>query len=204
VISGYLELLADDLAAGTTGEDAQVWIERSRESAARMATLVGDLLVYASSGAGASEPERVELEPVLGAALQDLSVLLAETGAHVESEVSGAVSGSPVELRRVLQNLVANAVRHGGTSAPEVRVHSARRGTEVEICVSDNGVGVPEADLQRVFGMFERVAGQPSPGTGLGLAVCRRLVERAGGRIWMERNQGPGVTVHVVLPAART
>ncbi|MEA2592656.1 MAG: hypothetical protein QOD62_2487, partial [Actinomycetota bacterium] len=105
------------------------------------------------------------------------------------------------EMRRVLQNLVANAVRHGGGKAPEVRIRSVPRADTVELCVSDDGVGVPEADLRRVFGMFERVAGQPSPGTGLGLAVCRRLVERSGGRIWMERNRGPGVTVHVVLPA---
>jgi signal transduction histidine kinase len=200
-ISGYLELLADDLASGSVGDEAQQWIDRTRGSAARMATLVGDLLVYARAGAGAVTREAVDLDDVLGQVRHDLGALLDETGARIEAERLGRVLGSPVELRRVLQNVLTNAVRYGGDGTPVVRIHSEQRPGEVEVCVADNGVGVAEADLERVFGMFERVAGQPYPGTGLGLAVCRRLVERGGGHIWMEPNRGAGVSVHIVLPA---
>jgi signal transduction histidine kinase len=196
VIAGYLELLDDDLAGGTTDVDARDWIERSRASAARMATLVGDLLEYA----GAIEPEPVDLDEVLGQALQDLQALVRERGARVESETLGRALASPVGMRQVLQNLIANAVRYAGADPAVVRISTEQHPDHVELCVADNGSGVPEGDLDRVFGMFERVADQPYPGTGLGLALCRRLVERVGGRIWMERNRGPGVTVTVALP----
>ncbi|HEX7167506.1 MAG TPA: HAMP domain-containing sensor histidine kinase, partial [Acidimicrobiales bacterium] len=75
-------------------------------------------------------------------------------------------------------------------------------GSVAEIVVCDNGPGVPEEQLARVFGLFERIEGSPYPGTGVGLAICRRVVEHRGGRIWMERNDGPGVSVHVRLPVA--
>jgi signal transduction histidine kinase len=109
--------------------------------------------------------------------------------------------GAPVELRRVLQNLVANSLKYRGDDPPVIRLSATRTPGWVSVCIADDGIGVPETDLRRVFGMFERVEGQPYPGTGLGLAVCRRLVERAGGQIWMERNRGRGVSVTFTLPA---
>jgi signal transduction histidine kinase len=119
-------------------------------------------------------------------------------------EALGRVRAVPLDVDRVLQNLIANALKYRGEDAPLIVIDARRRDGVVEVSVCDNGRGVPEADLERVFGRFERVAGEPYPGTGLGLAVCRRLVERAGGRIWMARNApGSGVTVHFTLPAAR-
>ena len=193
VITGYLELLADELDGGLSGP-ARGWIEKATSSAGRMEALVADLLAYARTGAGTFAPEPVDLDEALGAALADVDRM----DADVRAERLGVAMGAPNELRRVFQNLVGNAVKYGGTS---VRISSERSPGFVAVKVSDNGIGVPEGDLRRVFGMFERVEGQPYPGTGLGLAVCRRLVERAGGHIWMERNRSGGVSVTFTLPA---
>jgi signal transduction histidine kinase len=193
VITGYLELLAEELDGGLS-EQAQAWIQKATSSAGRMEALVADLLAYARTGAGTFDPEPVDLDDAFTTALADVD----QAEADVRAERLGVAMGAPTELRRVFQNLVGNAVKYGGTS---VRVSAERSPGFVAVKVADNGIGVPEGDLRRVFGMFERVEGQPYPGTGLGLAVCRRLVERAGGHIWMERNRAGGVSVTFTLPA---
>jgi signal transduction histidine kinase len=200
VITGYLELLADELGDSLNAE-ARTWIERANGSAGRMEALVSDLLLYARAGNGTFTPETVDLDEILTAALADLGMLVKEADADIGSNRLGPALGAPVELRRVFQNLLANALKYRGDSPPTVRVSAERTPGSVAVSVSDNGIGVPDDDLQRVFGMFERVEGQPYPGTGLGLAVCRRLIERAGGKIWMEGNRQRGVTVTFTLPA---
>ena len=196
VITGYLELLADEVPG--LGDDPRSWIDKATASAGRMEALVADLLVYARTGAGTFAPEPVDLDVAAAAALADLDRAVQDADADVRVDHLGVALGTPNELRRVFQNLVGNAVKYGSTA---VRVTAERTPGWVAVCVSDNGIGVPEGDLRRVFGMFERVEGLPYPGTGLGLAVCRRLVERAGGHIWMERNRAGGVSVTFTLPA---
>jgi signal transduction histidine kinase len=113
------------------------------------------------------------------------------------------VHAVPLDVERIVQNLLANALKYRSDEPPCILVDAVHTDDEVEISVSDNGRGVGTPDLDRVFGRFERVGGGPYPGTGLGLAVCRRLVDRGGGRIWMARNDPePGVTVRFTLPAA--
>jgi signal transduction histidine kinase len=201
VVAGYLELLTDE-AAGGLSEQARQWVSRATDAAARMEELVAGLLVYSRAGTGVLEPEVVDLDEVLAAATHDLGALVRASGGAVRAEPLGPAMGSPLELRRVLQNVVGNALKYRGEAPPVVTVSASRAGGWVTLHVADDGIGVGEDDLARVFGMFERVEGQPYPGTGLGLAVSRRLVERTGGRIWMERNDGAGVTVHLTLPAA--
>lgn len=198
VITGYLELLADE-AGDALGERPRAWIQRTLETAGRMDALVADLLLYARSAAGVYRPEVVDLDEVLATALADVATGTA--GADIHAETLGTAFAAPDEVRRIFQNLIGNAVKYRGEEPLHVRLHAEHTPGWVQVCVRDNGVGVAETDLRRVFGMFERVDGQPSPGTGLGLAVCRRLVERAGGHIWMERNRDSGVTVAFTLPA---
>src|SRR6185436_8547130 len=118
-----------------------------------------------------------------------------ESGATVHHESLPAVKATLIEVTQILQNLVGNAVKYRADASPVIDVDAVATGADVIVAVTDNGRGVPEDQLERVFGMFERLEGDPFPGTGLGLAVCRKLVERLGGRIWMERNEGSGVTV---------
>jgi signal transduction histidine kinase len=204
VIAGYLELLADE-RGDLLDEEARSWIERASVSAQRMSAMITDLLVYARAGVEAEEPSSVDLGVAVTRALDAVGALVRESGAVIRHEgARAAVCAVPLDVDRVLQNLVANAIKYRSERVPDITIDAETNDGTVEISVRDNGRGVAEDDLQRVFGRFERLGGEPYPGTGLGLAVCRRIVERAGGRIWMERNDpDDGVTVSFTLPAAR-
>jgi signal transduction histidine kinase len=203
VLAGYLELLSDELGDGA-GEEARRWIERAGAATERMSSMIADLLTYARAGSGGGEREVLRLDDVLATALRSVEVTLRESGGSVETNGSlGEVVAVRLDVERIFQNLLSNALKHRGDAPPLVLIDAARTDDVVEIAVCDNGRGVDAADLERVFGRFERVGGEPYPGTGLGLAVCRRLVDRSGGRIWMEPNDpAPGVTVRFTLPAA--
>ena len=203
VIAGYLELLTDSLD-GQLDDEARSWIDSASASAARMSSMIKDLLTFARAGTGGGEREVVDLDQAVARAIESVGASVRESGGEVKSARSlGRVSAVRLDVERVLQNLIANALKYRGDAVPVVSVDARRDGDDVEVSVCDNGRGVPAIDLERVFGRFERVEGEPYPGTGLGLAVCRRLVERGGGRIWMTRNApAPGVTVHFTLPAA--
>lgn len=202
VIAGYLELLADDLGDQLDTE-ARSWLDRASDTAARMSLMISHLLTYARAGSGGGDVESVDLDEALQRAMEAVGASLQESGGVVMPRTKlGHALGVRSEVERVLQNLLANALKYRGESQPAIEVATRRVDERVVVSVCDNGRGVPGEDLERVFGRFERVADEPYPGTGLGLAVCRRLVERSGGTIWMERNApGQGVTVHFTLPA---
>lgn len=202
-IAGYLELLADQLGDRLEGEE-RTWLDRAAESAHRMYAMIADLLTYARAGVDAEEPVAVDLDESVQRAVEAVDASVRESGATVRCNGPlGAVRAVPLDVDRVLQNLLANALKYRGDAPPVVSVAARRDGKHVTVSICDNGRGVPAEDLERVFGRFERVDGEPYPGTGLGLAVCRRLVMRAGGHIWMDRNDpDEGVTVHFTLPAA--
>jgi signal transduction histidine kinase len=200
VVAGYLELLGDRLD-GQLDDTSRDWVDRINAAAVRMSALLSDLLVYARAGAGAPVSVPVDLDRALAAALDNLAVAIGESGATVTTRPMGSALATSTEVIQVFQNLVGNAVKFSGDAPVTITVDAEREGDVVRVAVHDNGRGVPDGDLDRLFGMFERLDGEPFPGTGLGLAVCRKLVDRLGGRIWMERNDGPGVTVRFTLPA---
>ena len=204
-IAGYLELLVDHVG-DRLDDEARSWVSRARDSAARMSALITDLLAYARAGAVQVDLEDVDLDRALEVAKESVAAGLGEAGGTVEAVGSlGRARGVRMDLERVFQNLLSNALKYRGAEAPAIWVRAERDGDQVLVSVRDNGKGVDDVDLDRVFGRFERVEGEPYPGTGLGLAVCRRIVERVGGRIWMERNApDPGVTVQFCLPAPLT
>ena len=211
VISGYLELLSDRLGPDLEGEPAE-WVERITGCAKRVHSLVQDLLEYsrAASDGSVSGPSSVNLADALADALDNLASLFSSQGSQGSEggstvDVAGQLPSVRVnrnELGRVFQNLIANAVQHGGRPV-HVTVSAVQDDGEVTIRVSDDGKGLAPDQMQRVFGMFERAGDQgPQPRTGLGLAICRRIVNRAGGRIWMEPNETSGVSVFFTLSAA--
>ena len=203
VIAGYLELLADHLG-DQLDEEARSWIDRAGNSAARMSSMISDLLTYARAGTGGGDVGPVDLDEALERAIEAVGASLKESGGVVMPRTKlGRALAVRSDVERVMQNLLANALKYRGDREPAIVVATRRLDERVVVSVCDNGRGVPAEDLERVFGRFERAANEPHPGTGLGLAVCRRLVERSGGHIWMERNApGQGVTVHFSLPAA--
>ena len=202
VVAGFVELLSERVA-GLDDPAARDWMARITATVGRMSSLISDLLAYARAGADPAPPEPVDLDAVLAVALDNVRPSIDESGAEVRCEPLGWAMGRPSDLCQVLQNLVGNAVkfRRPGVT-PSVSVETTRTSDRlVTVSVRDNGRGVADADLERTFQVFERIDGDPYPGTGLGLAVCRRILDRAGQRIWMRPNDGPGVTVAFTLPA---
>jgi len=195
VITGFVELLTERLDAHLDDE-ARDWVARINRSAQGVTDLVSGLLTYARSGAQRREPEIVELDGVVKDAMHRLAL---DPG-WVKIGDLGSVMGTPETLTTVVTNLLANAVKFSD-GAPDIEVTAERKDGVVAVAVRDRGRGVPDSELQRLFGMFERLEGDPYPGTGLGLAVCRRIVERFGGQIWMENNVDKGVTVRFTVPA---
>ena len=201
VVAGFVELLRDRVAGG---DDARAieWMDRVTATVGRMSALLTDLLAYSRAGADASEPEPVDLDAALATALDNLRPAIEEAGASMRCAELGSAQGRPGEVTQVLQNVVANAVKFRLPGVPpSVEVASSTTGATVTVSVRDNGRGIAPGDAERAFQVFERLDGEPYPGTGLGLAVCRKLLEGAGQRIWMEPNEGPGVTVRFTLPA---
>jgi two-component system sensor histidine kinase/response regulator len=199
VISGFIELLGERIGAGAD-DQAKEWMARITTTAERMSSLIADLLVYARAGGTSAPAEPVDLDAALVAALDHLGPAIAEAGAELRCGPLGSGIGTAADLRQVFQNLVSNAVkfRVPGTT-PVVEISAEHSGGVTTVAVRDNGRGVVATLLERAFQMFERLDGDPYPATGLGLAECRKVAERGGNRIWMERNDGPGVTVRFTL-----
>jgi signal transduction histidine kinase len=170
-----------------------------RASAERARELIDGVLGYAR--AGELQLERVALDRIMGDVAADLRPALDGAGAALEVGALPEVDGDPRQLRRVLQNLVGNAVKFRGEGPPRVEVFAHADSEEWVVTVRDNGPGVDPEHASRIFGMFARLDGA-TEGTGIGLAVCRRVVEAHGGRIWVEPANGGGSSFRFTLPPA--
>jgi signal transduction histidine kinase len=167
-----------------------------------MGEIVTELSVLAEAGAP-RHPSPVPVAAVLEEVLQALAGPLADSGAMVlrDCDPTVAVLSDGLTMRRVLQNLIGNAIKHSDRDTPEVTVSARREGDRVAVAVADDGPGVPSADRERIFGAFERGALPSTEGSGLGLAICRKLVERDGGTLTVEPRAPRGSLFAVRLPA---
>ena len=211
-LRGYADMVAHDLREPVTAiahlvtllerrADAPpdpALLKLMRASTERARGLIDGVLAYARAGELQAEP--VALATLMDEVAEDLRMRLEEASAIIEVGPLPEVRGDARQLRRLLQNLVANAVKFRGDDPPRVTV-SAREGAEHwVVTVADNGTGVAAADQGRIFGMFAR-AHRDHDGTGIGLAVCRRVVEAHGGRIWVESpSNGGGSAFSFTLP----
>jgi signal transduction histidine kinase len=168
-----------------------------RESAERAHELIDGVLSYAR--AGELRRERIDLGGLMAEVGEDLRPLLASARATLETGELPEVHGDPRHLRRVLQNLVGNAIKFRGEQPPRIDVSARRRDDEWVIVVRDNGIGVDPDQTSRIFDMFSRASTAPD-GSGIGLAVCRRVVEAHGGAIWVEPADGGGSAFSFTLP----
>lgn len=209
VVGGYLELVADE-CADVLDARARGWVETSRGGVARMQSLIAALLAYARAGGAELRVEAVESSMVAGLALADLEASVAAAGAQVVVGDLPPVLADPVLVRQLLQNLVSNAVRHRRADRRcRVVLGAERAGSWWIFSVADNGPGIAPSAREKVFDVFAtgiKAAAPPgaraSGGHGIGLATCRRTVERHGGRIWVEPTPGGGATLRFTLPAA--
>ena len=202
VIAGYLELLKEDL--GEDKPDLDIYISGAVNSATRMQALIDDLLAYSRVGAAAREQTDVDLNEVLAQALANLGKAVEETGTEVIADPLPSVVGDHSQMSQLFQNLIANAIKFRSGESPTIHVTAERELERWILKVADNGIGFDQKNAGRVFEIFQRLHG-PSEfsGTGIGLAICKKIVDQHGGRIWVESEVGKGTTFSFSLPASK-
>ena len=204
MVSSYLQLIArryDDVL----DDDGRAFMDFAVDGAVRMKQLINDLLSYSRVGTRARPPVLTDAHAALEEALENLGVAIADAGAQVTAGPLPSVWADPVQLTQLFQNLIGNAVkfRREGV-APRVNVSAHADGDRWRFEVADNGIGVEPKYRDRVFGVFQRLHGDATfDGNGIGLAVCRKIVERLDGRIWIAAGEGAGTTMHFTLPATQ-
>jgi signal transduction histidine kinase len=201
VVSGYLELLADNYA-DCLDEQAHKWITSGTRAVARVHALIDALLTYARVGSDPCRRGPADLAEIVGLVLADLRDVVAGAGAEVCIGELPTLSADATLLRQLLQNLVGNAVKYRRPDRPpRIEIGAERGDGEWRVTVADNGIGIPAGQRERVFEMFTQVDGA-SPGYGIGLSTCRRIVERHGGRIQALGAPGGGTAIEFTLPEA--
>ena len=202
MVSGFVQLLAERYK-GRLDSDADEFIGYTIDGVERMQGLITDLLAYSRVGR-AVEDEEVALGAVVDDALAALRAPIAERDAEVRVAELPAVRGDRRELTQLFQNLISNAVKFVDDAPPRVDVCAARRGGMWEVSVRDNGIGVEPRHAERIFKMFQRLHGRDDyPGSGIGLAICKKIVDRHGGDIGFDPVEGGGTVFRVTLPAAQ-
>ncbi|RQH01714.1 MEDS domain-containing protein [Natrarchaeobius oligotrophus] len=201
MVTSYLQLL-ENRYGDAFDEDGEEFLAFAVDGADRMREMIDALLEYSRVDSTGEPFEPVELDVVLGDVLNDLQVQIDETDATITTEQLPRVMGDSSQLRQVLQNLITNAITYSGDEPPRVHVDVERRGREWVLSVADDGIGIDPDDHDRVFTVFDRLHSRDEyEGTGIGLALCRRIVERHGGEIRLESEPGEGSTFSVTLPA---
>jgi light-regulated signal transduction histidine kinase (bacteriophytochrome) len=170
------------------------------EAARRMSALLDNLLSLASTGL--DEPSgMVDLSEAVIEAKQNLALALTESHAVVTTGALPRVHGNRAHLVRIFQNLIGNAVKYRGRNAPAIHVNAERQGLKWVISIKDNGIGIATEDHDRIFDLFARLHGRDISGTGIGLAFCKKIVEAAGDRIWVDSQKGSGSTFCFTIAA---
>ncbi|WP_425490746.1 sensor histidine kinase [Haloprofundus salilacus] len=201
MVSSYLQLL-EHRYGDELDEDGQEFIEFAVDGAGRMREMIEGLLQYSRVDSRGNPFEPVDLDAVFANVRQDLQVKIEETGAEITAEDLPRVYGDLSQLNQLFQNLLDNAIEYSGDAPPRIHVAVERDGTDWVISVEDEGIGIPREDADRVFRVFQSLQGHEDAGTGIGLALCKRIVERHGGEIWIDSVPGEGATFSFILPAA--
>ena len=202
MVAGYTQLLARRYR-GRLDEEADQFIEYAVGGVTRMQQLIQDLLAYSRVESHGSQFQPVAVSDALEWALLNLGSAIEESGATITYDGLPAVSGDRTQLGQLLQNLIGNAIKFRGKDPPEIRIEAERRAKEWLFLVHDNGLGIEPDYSDRVFQIFQRLhPADEYEGTGIGLAVCKRIVERHGGHIWLESTPGEGSTFYFSLPVA--
>lgn len=199
-VGGYLQLLRRKLGEDLDPACAE-YLAQAVRGTERMEALIEDLLAYARIGKGERRPELVDAGAALDEALANLAAEIQGAGARITRDPLPVVPGHPREFVQLFQNLVENAVKFRGEASPQVHVGVQEDPQEWLFSVRDDGIGIDPAHADKVFGLFERLHGPAEyPGTGLGLALCKKVVESRGGRIWVESEPGRGATFFFTVP----
>jgi len=199
-ISGYCQLTKEEYGE-RLDDNGREYLDQIIAGTARMNQLIEDLLEYSRAGRDREPLRRVEMQNVLVQAMANLESLINENDARIEFDFLPAVSGDHTQLVQLMQNLLGNAIKFRTPARPLVRVAAEAEQDWWRFSVADNGVGIAAEHFDRIFQTFQRLHGREYPGTGIGLAICKKIVERHGGRIWVDSAAGRGATFYFTLPA---
>jgi light-regulated signal transduction histidine kinase (bacteriophytochrome) len=200
MIKGFM-LLLEHQYHGKLDAKADEFIHYAVDGAERMSRLISELLAYSRVGTQGKEFSDVDCNAVVRQALDSLQAMIRESGAVVDCDPLPTVKGDPTQLEQVFQNLLANAMKFRDQRPPVVHVGVRETGADWEISVKDNGIGISPAQVGRLFVMFQRLHDRSKyPGTGIGLATCKKIVERHGGKIWVQSEPGEGSTFFFTIP----
>jgi signal transduction histidine kinase len=204
MVASYTQLLAERYR-GRLDSDADKFIGYAVEGAQRMQTLVHDLLAFSRVGRKETTRVSVNCNLVWDEVLQTLSPAIQESGAVVTHGELPTVWADRTQLTQVLQNLIGNAIKFRGSEIPAIHVQAEKTGAEWLFSVTDNGIGIAPDQVEKIFVIFQRLYTRAEyPGNGIGLSICKRIVEHFGGKIWVEPQTGPGSVFKFTLPCDGT
>jgi PAS domain S-box-containing protein len=199
-IAGFVQLLQQEYE-GKLDEQAQVWILRTVLAVTRMQTLIGDLLSYSRVEARSGPFTQIPFLDIVNDALILLESSIHDSGGQVACGRLPIVMGDRSQLVQLMQNLIGNGLTYRSDKPPHIQISAKRSGKDWIFSISDNGIGIDPKHFEQIFEIFKRLHNQKDkPGTGIGLAVCRRVVNRHGGKIWVESEPGHGSTFHFTIP----
>lgn len=199
MVASYTQLLGKRYK-DKLDDDARDFINFAVDGANRMQRLINDLLEYSRVTTKGNPFVNADLSAVVDLAVANLHEKIMETGSVITKESLPVINGDEIQLMRVFQNLIDNAIKFKGKDAPRIYINSNETRGKVIISVKDNGIGIESKYKDKVFVIFQRLHSHSNyPGTGIGLAICKRIIERHGGNIWLESVPGNGTTFYFTL-----
>jgi len=200
MVSSYTQLLARRYR-GKLDADADDFIAFAVEGAERMQLLINDLLAFSRVSTRGRPPAPTNSEAVLARALANLKLAVEESGAVITHDPLPRIMADESQMVHLFQNLIGNAIKFRNAAPPRIHVSAARQGAEWVFSIRDRGIGIPPEHHERIFVIFQRLHPRTQyRGTGIGLAICKRIVERHGGRIWVKSEEGRGATFYFTMP----
>ncbi len=201
MVISYMQLL-EQKYKNRLDSQAEKFIEYAVDGSLRMRALIKDLLVYSRLGRSVEDFHTIDCGIIVSQVLSDLQVAIQEAGASVTYDQLPSITCDAIQVSQLFQNLISNAIKFRSNSTPHIHISADLKGREWLFCVQDNGIGISLEYNERVFLVFQRLHTRKEyPGTGIGLAICRKIVERHGGRIWVESEVGKGSKFYFTLPA---
>jgi light-regulated signal transduction histidine kinase (bacteriophytochrome) len=199
-VISYMQLI-EKKYKNKLGEEGDEFIHYAVDGANRMHVLIKDLLTYSRLGTHLAPFEQVNVKEAIDIAMENLHKSITESNATIEiDEHLPEINGDGLQMTMLFQNLLANAIKFKNHEPPKIAINAVQNGTHWKFAITDNGIGIPNEYSQRVFVIFQRLHTRDKyPGTGIGLAICKKIVERHGGEIWIDSEVGKGSTFYFTV-----